>query len=49
MDWHGLRLDNRYDGVPDETQAPIPVDGTFTHQLRFPDAGFYWYRPHRFA
>src|SRR5690349_13720328 len=21
--WHGLRLDNRYDGVPHETQAPI--------------------------
>ncbi len=49
MDWHGLRLDNRYDGVPDETQQPIPVGGTFTHQLQFPDAGFYWYRPHRFA
>ena len=37
------------DGVPDETQAPIPVGGTFAHQLRFPDAGFYWYHPHRFA
>ena len=22
--WHGLRLDNAYDGVPHETQAPIP-------------------------
>jgi FtsP/CotA-like multicopper oxidase with cupredoxin domain len=44
--WHGLRLDNQYDGVPDETQAPIPVGGTFTYQLRFPDAGFYWYHPH---
>src|SRR5215208_6186079 len=21
--WHGLRLENRYDGVPEETQAPI--------------------------
>jgi FtsP/CotA-like multicopper oxidase with cupredoxin domain len=44
--WHGLRLENRYDGVPDETQAPIPVGGTFTYGLRFPDAGFYWYHPH---
>ena len=44
--WHGLRLDNRYDGVPHETQAPIPVGGTFTYQLQFPDAGFYWYHPH---
>ena len=23
--WHGLRLENRYDGVPHETQAPVPV------------------------
>ena len=44
--WHGLRLENRYDGVPHETQAPIPVGGTFTYRLQFPDAGFYWYHPH---
>src|SRR6266568_8402604 len=44
--WHGLRLENRYDGVPHETQAPIPVGGTFTYQLQFPDAGLYWYHPH---
>ncbi len=44
--WHGLRLENRYDGVPDETQVPIPVGGTYTCKVRFPDAGFYWYHPH---
>ncbi len=44
--WHGLRLENRYDGVPHETQAPIPIGGTFSCQLQFPDAGFYWYHPH---
>ena len=44
--WHGLRLENRYDGVPHETQAPIPVGGTFTYRIKFPDAGFYWYHPH---
>jgi FtsP/CotA-like multicopper oxidase with cupredoxin domain len=44
--WHGLRLENRYDGVPHETQEPIPIGGTFTYQLQFPDAGFYWYHPH---
>ena len=44
--WHGLRLDNRYDGVPHETQEPIAVGGTFTYQLQFADAGFYWYHPH---
>jgi FtsP/CotA-like multicopper oxidase with cupredoxin domain len=44
--WHGLRLDNEYDGVPYETQAPIPLGGEFTYRLRFPDAGLYWYHPH---
>ena len=44
--WHGLRLDNQYDGVPYETQDPIPVGGTFTCRLRFPDEGLYWYHPH---
>jgi FtsP/CotA-like multicopper oxidase with cupredoxin domain len=44
--WHGLRLDNEYDGVPYETQDPIPLGGEFTYRLRFPDAGLYWYHPH---
>jgi FtsP/CotA-like multicopper oxidase with cupredoxin domain len=44
--WHGLRLENRYDGVPHETQAPIPVGGSFTYRLQFPDPGLYWYHPH---
>ncbi len=44
--WHGLRLENRFDGVPQETQAPIPLGGTFTYRLQFPDPGFYWYHPH---
>ena len=43
--WHGLRLDNRYDGTH-ETQAPIPVGGSFTYRIEFPDAGVYWYHPH---
>jgi FtsP/CotA-like multicopper oxidase with cupredoxin domain len=44
--WHGLRLANMYDGVPHETQAPIPVGGEFTYRIQFPDAGLYWYHPH---
>jgi FtsP/CotA-like multicopper oxidase with cupredoxin domain len=44
--WHGLRLENRYDGVPQETQAPILPGGTFTYKVHFPDAGLYWYHPH---
>jgi FtsP/CotA-like multicopper oxidase with cupredoxin domain len=43
--WHGLRLDNRYDGTH-ETQAPIPVGGSFSYRIRFPDPGVYWYHPH---
>jgi len=44
--WHGLRLENRFDGVPHETQAPIPVGGGYTCHVQFPDPGFYWYHPH---
>jgi FtsP/CotA-like multicopper oxidase with cupredoxin domain len=43
--WHGLRLENRYDGTT-ETQAPMPVGGSFTYRLQFPDPGVYWYHPH---
>ena len=44
--WHGLRLDNRFDGVPGVTQDPIAPGETFTYTVRFPDAGIYWYHPH---
>jgi FtsP/CotA-like multicopper oxidase with cupredoxin domain len=44
--WHGLRLENRYDGVPEETQAPISMGDTYTADVHFPDPGFYWYHPH---
>jgi FtsP/CotA-like multicopper oxidase with cupredoxin domain len=43
--WHGLRLENRYDGTHD-TQAPIPVGETFTYHVHVPDPGAYWYHPH---
>jgi len=43
--WHGLRLDNRFDGTH-ETQEPIPVGGRFASRVTFPDAGVYWYHPH---
>ena len=33
--WHGLRLENRYDGTH-ETQAPIPIGETFTYQMSVP-------------
>jgi FtsP/CotA-like multicopper oxidase with cupredoxin domain len=44
--WHGIRLDNAFDGVPDLTQRPVAPGERFTYRLRFPDAGIYWYHPH---
>src|SRR4051794_36668688 len=43
--WHGLRLDNRYDGTH-ETQELMPVGGRYTAHVAFPDPGVYWYHPH---
>src|SRR4051794_27463589 len=43
--WHGLRLENRYDGTL-ETQAAVPVGGRFSARVAFPDPGAYWYHPH---
>ena len=37
--WHGIRLENAFDGVDG-------VGDAFTYKLRFPDAGIYWYHPH---
>jgi FtsP/CotA-like multicopper oxidase with cupredoxin domain len=44
--WHGIRLENRFDGVPDLTQPEVKPGGSFVYRLRFPDAGIYWYHPH---
>ncbi len=44
--WHGLRLDNRFDGVPGITQAPVARGETFLYRVHFPDDGIYWYHPH---
>ena len=44
--WHGVRLDNRFDGVPGVTQEPVAPGDSFTYRVHFPDAGVYWYHPH---
>ncbi len=44
--WHGVRLDNRFDGVPGVTQKAIEQGESFTYEVRVPDAGMYWYHPH---
>jgi FtsP/CotA-like multicopper oxidase with cupredoxin domain len=43
--WHGLRLENRYDGTH-QTQKPIAFGERFSARLSFPDPGVYWYHPH---
>ena len=43
--WHGLRLENRYDGTH-ETQRPMAVGERFSARVAFPDPGLYWYHPH---
>ena len=43
--WHGLRLENRYDGTH-QTQSPIAFGERFSAVLSFPDPGVYWYHPH---
>lgn len=44
--WHGVRLDNRFDGVPGVTQDPVLPGESFRYQIYFKDAGIYWYHPH---
>ena len=44
--WHGLRHDNRFDGVPGLTQKEVAPGDDFTYTVHFPDAGVYWYHPH---
>jgi FtsP/CotA-like multicopper oxidase with cupredoxin domain len=44
--WHGLRIVNAMDGVPELTQPPILPGESFTYAFTVPDAGTYWYHPH---
>ena len=46
LHWHGVRIDNRFDGVPGVTQEAIERGETFTYQVHVPDAGMFWYHPH---
>jgi suppressor of ftsI len=44
--WHGVRLDNRFDGTVGVTQDSVATGADFTYTVHFPDAGVYWYHPH---
>ena len=43
---HGVRVENKFDGVVDVTQPVVNSGETFTYKFRFPDEGVYWYHPH---
>lgn len=45
--WHGLRVPNEMDGVPNVTQDAIPPGGTFDYKFPLPDSGTFWYHPHQ--
>ena len=44
--WHGIRIDNAMDGVPELTQDAVPDGGEFEYRFVTPDAGTFWYHSH---
>jgi FtsP/CotA-like multicopper oxidase with cupredoxin domain len=46
LHWHGVRLPNAMDGVPDLTQPPLGPGASFDYRFRPPDAGTFWYHAH---
>lgn len=44
--WHGLRIANAMDGVPELTQPYVCTGDSFDYRFTPPDAGTYWYHPH---
>jgi multicopper oxidase len=43
--WHGIRLRNDMDGVPDMTQPPVQPGSRFTYEFTLPDPGTYFFHP----
>ncbi len=44
--WHGIRLDNRFDGTAGLTQDAIEPGESFQYTVTVPDEGMFWYHPH---
>ena len=44
--WHGVRVPNGMDGVPNATQPPIAPGETFVYEFTPKDAGTFWFHPH---
>lgn len=47
--WHGIRIDNAYDGVPGLTQKLVAPGASFDYAFACPDAGTFWYHPHKMS
>lgn len=44
--WHGIRLDQPFDGVPGMPHPAIAPGESFTYEVKVPDGGLFWYHPH---
>ncbi len=44
--WHGIRLENRFDGAAGMTQEAVQPGESFSYTVTVPDEGMYWYHPH---
>jgi FtsP/CotA-like multicopper oxidase with cupredoxin domain len=44
--WHGVRVPNAMDGVPEVTQPPVLPGESFVYEFTPKDAGTYWFHPH---
>jgi FtsP/CotA-like multicopper oxidase with cupredoxin domain len=44
--WHGVRVPNGMDGVPNLTQPAVAPGQTFTYEFTPKDAGTFWFHPH---
>jgi FtsP/CotA-like multicopper oxidase with cupredoxin domain len=44
--WHGMRVPNAMDGVPELTQPPVKPGQHFRYVFDARNAGTYWYHPH---
>ena len=45
--WHGVRVPNSMDGVPNVTQLAIPPQAAFDYRFELRDSGTFWYHPHQ--
>ena len=44
--WHGVRVPNAMDGVPEVTQPPVLPGDSFVYEFTPKDAGTFWFHPH---